>query len=84
MMFNFKLIFDYMRKAISRLDLTKTEKVIVSLLIILLFANFIKFEFSLVGVTVFGYVVTQWMAFSELITPAFCVSAVLACVWAEN
>lgn len=84
MMFNFKIIFDYMRKAINRLNFTKTEKVIVSLLLVLLFANYIKFEFSLVGITVFGYVVTQWMALSELIAPAFCMAAVLACVWAEN
>jgi hypothetical protein len=84
MMFNFKIIFDYMRKAINRLSLTKTEKVIVSLMLVLLLANYIKFEFSLVGITVFGYVVTQWMAFGELITPTLCMAAVLACVWSEN
>lgn len=63
--------------------LTRLQKVLVSVLLVIGFVALAKYQFSLVGAIIFGWKVTSWMALSELIMPAIGHAYLAKAIWCD-
>lgn len=66
-----------------KVRMTRLQKVLVSVLLVIGFVALAKYQFSLVEAVVFGWKVTCWMAFSELIMPAIGHAYLAKAIWCD-
>lgn len=66
-----------------KVRLTRLQKILISILLAIGFVALAKYQFSLVGAVVFGWKVTSWMAFSELIFPAIGHVYMAKAIWCD-
>lgn len=63
--------------------LTRLQKILISILLVIGFVALAKYQFSLVGAVVFGWKVTSWMALSELVFPAIGHAYMAKAIWCD-